>query len=117
MDAVLLLAALALILAGAEFFTNGVEWMGHKLDLAEGAVGSVLAAVGTAMPETMIPFVAIVMGAQAGHGDESGIGIGAILGAPFMLATLAMLVTSRASRSWFAPARPAATTASTSNHR
>jgi cation:H+ antiporter len=92
-NVVLLLAALALILAGAELFTNGVEWMGHKLDLAEGAVGSVLAAVGTAMPETMIPFVAIVMGAQAGHADEAGIGIGAILGAPFMLATLAMLVT------------------------
>jgi cation:H+ antiporter len=92
-DVVLLVAALALILAGAELFTNGVEWMGHKLDLAEGAVGSVLAAVGTAMPETMIPFVAIVMGAQTGHADEAGIGIGAILGAPFMLATLAMLVT------------------------
>ena len=66
--------------------------MGHRLDLAEGAVGSVLAAVGTAMPETMIPFVAIVMSARSGHPHEVGIGIGAILGAR-MLATLAMLVT------------------------
>ena len=93
MEAVMLVASLALILLGAELFTNGVEWMGHRLDLAEGAVGSVLAAVGTAMPETMIPFVAIVMGARSGHPREAGIGIGAILGAPFMLATLAMLVT------------------------
>ena len=88
-----MLAALALILAGAELFTNGVEWMGHKLDLAEGAVGSVLAAVGTAMPETMIPFVAILLGARNGTSSEDGIAVGAILGAPFMLATLAMLVT------------------------
>ncbi len=96
MDILLLLAALALILAGAELFTNGVEWMGRKLDLAEGAVGSVLAAVGTAMPETMIPIVAIAVGASSGHDASAGaegIGIGAILGAPFMLSTLAMLVT------------------------
>ena len=93
MEAILLIGSLGLILLGAELFTNGVEWMGHRLDLAEGAVGSVLAAVGTAMPETMIPFVAIVMGARSGHPHEAGIGIGAILGAPFMLATLAMLVT------------------------
>ncbi len=93
MDVILLVAALAVILLGAELFTNGVEWMGHRLDLAEGAVGSVLAAVGTAMPETMIPLVAIVLGAQTGHPHETGIGVGAILGAPFMLSTLAMLVT------------------------
>ena len=93
LDAVLMLVALALILAGAELFTNGIEWMGHKLDLAEGAVGSVLAAVGTAMPETMIPFVAILLGAQGGGSREDGVAVGAILGAPFMLATLAMFIT------------------------
>jgi cation:H+ antiporter len=88
-DLVLLLAALLVILVGAELFTNGIEWFGHKLGLAEGAVGSVLAAVGTALPETMIPLIAILFG--GGSADE--IGIGAILGAPFMLATLAMFVT------------------------
>jgi cation:H+ antiporter len=86
--------ALAVILIAAELFTNGIEWFGHKLNLAEGAVGSVLAAVGTALPETMIPLVAILF---AGRGDEGSaaheIGVGAILGAPFMLATLAMFVT------------------------
>ena len=91
-DLVLLLVALLVILLGAELFTNGIEWFGHKLGLAEGAVGSVLAAVGTALPETMIPLIAILFG--GGSADE--IGIGAILGAPFMLATLAMFVTGAA---------------------
>ena len=55
-----------MILAGAELFTNGIEWFGRKLELAEGAVGSVLAAVGTALPETMIPIIAILF-ATAAH--------------------------------------------------
>lgn len=90
MDLLVLLVALVVILVGAELFTNGVEWFGHRLNLAEGVVGSVLAAVGTALPETMIPFIAIVF---TGSADADEIGIGAILGAPFMLATLAMFVT------------------------
>ena len=57
--------------------------------------GSVLAAVGTALPETMIPLVAILLGGTrcGGSGTADGIGVGAILGAPFMLSTLAMFVT------------------------
>ena len=82
----LLAASLVVILAGAELFTNGIEWVGEGFGLSEGAVGSVLAAVGTALPETLLPIVAILSGHSAG--DE--IGIGAILGAPFMLTTLAM---------------------------
>lgn len=89
-DLIMLLASLVIILAGAEIFVNGVEWLGKKLNLSEGAVGSVLAAVGTALPETLIPVIAIVFG----HGPEGHeIGIGAILGAPLMLSTLAMFVT------------------------
>ena len=91
MDAVLLAVAFAVILVGAELFTNGVEWFGRKLELAEGAVGSVLAAVGTAMPETMIPIIAIAFGGRGAATDD--VGIGAVLGAPFMLSTLAMFVT------------------------
>ena len=93
MDLLILFISFLVILAGAELFTNGIEWFGHKLGLAEGAVGSVLAAVGTALPETMIPIVAILFSGQA-HSNE--IGVGAILGAPFMLATLAMFVTGLA---------------------
>jgi cation:H+ antiporter len=82
----LLATSLVIILGGAELFTNGIEWVGEGFGLSEGAVGSVLAAVGTALPETLLPIVAILSGHSAG--DE--IGIGAILGAPFMLTTLAM---------------------------
>ena len=91
MDALILIAAFIVILLGAELFTNGIEWFGRKLELAEGAVGSVLAAVGTALPETMIPIIAILSG--GGSSSSHGIGVGAILGAPFMLSTLAMFVT------------------------
>ena len=93
MDLLILLGSFVIILAGAELFTNGIEWFGRKLGLAEGAVGSVLAAVGTALPETMIPIIAILFVDGEAHSDE--IGVGAILGAPFMLATLAMFVTGR----------------------
>ncbi|MFL5722996.1 MAG: sodium:calcium antiporter [Chloroflexota bacterium] len=102
MDLLILLASFVIILAGAELFTNGIEWFGRKLGLAEGAVGSVLAAVGTALPETMIPIVAILF-TSGEHSDE--IGVGAILGAPFMLATLAMFVTGLAVL-WQARRRP-----------
>jgi cation:H+ antiporter len=85
-DAVLLLASFAIILAGALLFTNAVEWIGHRLKLGEGAVGSLLAAVGTAMPETLIAIVALLGAAEGG--DQ--VAIGAIVGAPFLLATLAM---------------------------
>ena len=85
-DIVLAAGALLVILAGCELFTNSIEWLGAKLNLSSGACGSVLAAVGTAMPETIVPIVAIVMM----HGESSDeIGIGGILGAPFMLSTLA----------------------------
>lgn len=83
---VLLLLSLPLLLGGAVLFTNAVEWLGHELKLGQGAVGSVLAAVGTALPESLIPVVAIVGGAQGG-GD---VAVGAIVGAPFLLATIAL---------------------------
>jgi cation:H+ antiporter len=98
MDLVLLVVALALILLGAELFTNGIEWFGHRLNLAEGAVGSVLAGIATALPETLIPVIAILGPVLSGRSAPASaeIGVGAILGAPFMLATLAMFVTGTA---------------------
>ncbi|HEX2186001.1 MAG TPA: sodium:calcium antiporter [Chloroflexota bacterium] len=94
---ILLAVSIAIVLFAAELFTNGVEWLGHKLKLGEGAVGSILAAVGTALPETLLPIVAIVGAALSGNPADKctshEIGIGAILGAPFMLSTAAFLVT------------------------
>ena len=88
MDWLELVLSLFVILSGAELFTNGIERVGEGFGLSQGAVGSVLAAVGTALPETILPLIAILSGHTAG--DE--IGIGAILGAPLMLTTLAMFV-------------------------
>lgn len=85
MDFVYLVASFTVILAGALLFTNAVEWIGHRLELGEGAVGSLLAAVGTAMPETLIAIVALI-----GATKSEDVAVGAIVGAPFLLATLAM---------------------------
>lgn len=86
---VLFILSFIIILAACELFTNGVEWIGRRFELSEGTIGSVLAAVGTALPETLIPLIAILF---LGGSTGSQIGTGAILGAPFMLATLALFV-------------------------
>jgi cation:H+ antiporter len=85
---ILLLASFAILLAGALLFTNAIEWFGSMIGLGQGAVGSLLAAVATALPESLIPIVAIVGGA-AGSED---VAVGAIIGAPLLLATLAMML-------------------------
>src|SRR5436190_22166370 len=88
-DIALIVGAFVLILVGADVFTNGVEWLGLKLRISEGATGSILAALGTATPETLIPVVAILFTNSV---DADEIGVGAILGAPFMLGTLVTLL-------------------------
>ena len=93
----MLLFGLVIILLGCDIFTNSIEWLGKKLDLNEGLLGSIFAAVGTALPETIIPIVA-VLSSSTGVANEHAqdVGLGAIIGAPFMLATVAMLVTGTA---------------------
>jgi cation:H+ antiporter len=92
---VMLVVGLVLILIGCDVFTNSIEWLGKKLNLNEGLLGSIFAAVGTALPETLIPIVAVILGATSSTGTNhaNDVGLGAIIGAPFMLATVAMLVT------------------------
>jgi cation:H+ antiporter len=94
----MLIVGLVVILIGCDVFTNSIEWLGKKLDLNEGVLGSIFAAVGTALPETLIPIVALILGAASGTGAShaNDVGIGAIIGAPFMLATVAMFVTGTA---------------------
>lgn len=79
-------AALVAILAGAELFTNALEHLGERHALSEGAVGSVFAAVGTALPEAMVPVVALFAGDS--HAVSQAVSVGAILGAPLMISTL-----------------------------
>jgi cation:H+ antiporter len=76
---------MGIILGGAAIFTNGVEWLGRRLGISDGAIGSILAGIATALPETLIPVIAIFWGTGKA---ETEIGIGAILGAPLMLSAL-----------------------------
>ncbi len=90
--ALILAASFLIILSGSELFTNGVEWAGHRLGIAEAAVGSLLAAVGTALPETFIPAVALLGAHVRGSTAHQAVGVGAIVGAPLMLSTVALFV-------------------------
>ena len=78
---------LVVILVAAELFTNALEHLGERLKISEGVTGSLFAAVGTALPETIVPLLAIASGTGPG-GVNQEIGVGAILGAPLMLSTL-----------------------------
>ena len=83
-----LLLMLVLILVAAELFTNALEHLGERLKISEGVTGSLFAAVGTALPETTVPLLAILSGGAASGQVNEEIGVGAILGAPLMLSTL-----------------------------
>jgi len=86
-----LFLALIVILVAAEIFTNALEHLGEKLRISEGVTGSVFAAVGTALPETLVPLLAIFAG-TANQAVNEQIGVGAILGAPLMLSTLSLFL-------------------------
>ena len=88
-----LFAMLIVILIAAEVFTNALEHLGERLKISEGVTGSLFAAVGTALPETMVPLLALFAGTQDSHLNEE-IGVGAILGAPLMLSTLSIFLMS-----------------------
>lgn len=88
-----LLLALVTILVAAEIFVNALEHLGEKLNISEGVTGSLFAAVGTALPETLVPLLAIFSG-TAGNSVNQEIGVGAILGAPLMLSTLSLSLLS-----------------------
>lgn len=82
-----LLGMLLVILVAAELFTNALEHFGERLGISEGVTGSLFAAVGTALPETLIPLLALFAGTSNITLNEE-VGVGAILGAPLMLSTL-----------------------------
>lgn len=79
-----LLSAVTIYLA-CEYFVNGIEWTGHHLKLSQSATGSLLAALGTALPECIVTLSALLMGDAPA---QQQIGIGAALGGPLVLSTL-----------------------------
>ena len=68
---IILLISLIVIVVASEIFTNAIESLGAKLKFSEGVTGSIFAAVGTALPETMVPLVAIFAGNSAFVGPNS----------------------------------------------
>ena len=82
--ALLFIASLILVVVASELFTNAIEWAGYLLNLGTGATGSLLAALGTSLPETVVPIVALATHSPA----ADSVATGAILGSPFLLLTL-----------------------------
>ncbi len=89
LTAVLFLGSAAAIYFACEFFVNGVEWLGRRLGVGETATGTILAAFGTALPESAVTFVAVAFGRDSAQKD---IGVGAALGGPLVLATVSYAV-------------------------
>jgi cation:H+ antiporter len=85
----ILLASAAVIYVACELFVNGVEWIGHRFDVGQKATGTILAAFGTALPESVVTFVAVALGVGAA---QKQIGVGAALGGPLVLSTVAYAV-------------------------
>jgi cation:H+ antiporter len=87
---VLLMVCAVAIYLSCEWFVNAVEWLGERLNVGRMAVGTVLAAFGTALPESVVTLVAVTTGAT----DEAkDIGVGAAMGGPLALSTIAYGVT------------------------
>src|SRR5579872_5499772 len=82
----LLLGSAVVIYLSCEFFVNGVEWVGQRFAVGQKATGTILAAFGTALPESVVTFVAVVFGTSAAAKE---IGVGAALGGPLVLSTIA----------------------------
>ena len=85
----LLIASAVAIYVSCEFFVNGIEWVGRKFKVSGNATGSVLAAFGTALPESVITFMAVVFGDGPAQKE---LGVGAAIGGPLVLATIAYAV-------------------------
>ena len=88
------LVSLVVIIYACSLFTDAIEHLGENLKLGNSAVGSILAVAGTGLPETIVPLVAI-FGALLFKNDMAiaqDIALGAIIGSPFILATLGLFL-------------------------
>ncbi|MDR3502509.1 MAG: sodium:calcium antiporter [Legionella sp.] len=86
---ILLVVSACVIYFSCEFFVNAIEWVGQKFNVTKNATGTILAAFGTALPESVVTFVAVVFGTTP---EQKEIGVGAAIGGPLVLATIAYAV-------------------------
>ncbi len=85
----LFVGSAAAIYFACEYFVNGVEWLGRKWGVGETATGTILAAFGTALPESAVTFAAVAFGRDSAQKD---IGVGAAMGGPMVLGTISYAV-------------------------
>ena len=89
-----ILLYLIAIIYSCSLFTNAIENLGQKLKISDNATGSILAVIGTTLPETIVPFVAIfsvyIFGYEMNVCED--LAIGAIIGSPFMLVCFGMFL-------------------------
>ena len=84
-----LAVAVIVIYYSCELFVNGIEWVGKKFNISQCAIGTVLAAFGTALPESVVTLVAVAFNSSS---EQKAIGVGAALGGPLVLGTIAYAV-------------------------
>lgn len=89
----ILLLSVIVIYYSCELFVNAVEWVGKKINVSQCAIGTILAAFGTALPESVVTLMAVTFNASA---EQKDIGVGAALGGPLVLGTLAYAITGLA---------------------
>jgi cation:H+ antiporter len=76
-------AAASAIYVASVYFVNGIDWLAARLHLGETATGAILAALGTALPETAITLMAVVAGKRT-----ADLGVGTAMGGPLALSTI-----------------------------
>lgn len=81
----LLLGGITITFFGGLLFTNAIEYVGHRARWTGSFTGAVISPLFTSMPELLIFLVALYI-----YGGDVGekIGVGTILGQPFMAATI-----------------------------
>ena len=89
-NGILVLIYLLGIILACVLFTNAIESLGSKLKLSNSATGGILAVIGTTLPETIVPIIAILSSFLLNKPAGLNIAQGAIIGSPFMLSVFAM---------------------------
>jgi cation:H+ antiporter len=87
---VLLVSCAVAIYLSCEWFVNAIEWLGVRMRIGGMAVGTILAAAGTALPESVVTLMAVLFGSKENGND---IAVGAAMGGPLVVGTIAYAVT------------------------
>lgn len=93
-DVVYISGLILLLTLFCKLFTNAVERFGENFSVSNNALGNLFAAIGTALPETALPIVAVLGAYVSGNNVEIGCEIckGSVLGSMFFLSTIGFFI-------------------------